>query len=238
LTAVYYDATIAVINREWPLQNKAKRDLTLLRLYLVRHGETAWNHENRAQGWSDIPLDAQGLRQAEALAAAFADLALEAVYASTLVRAIVTAERIAAPHGLEVRVDPDLREMNQGSLDGMKMIELRRNHAALLQDWADHPATFRMPGGETLSELQARTWTAIERIAGSHREGAVVVVSHNLAIVSMVCRVLGLPMDRFRRIRQDVAAINILEFGGSRDTCVVRLNDTSHLKLLQADGDI
>ena len=66
----------------------------------IRHGETAWNREGRLQGHLDLPLNAMGMRQAERLGAALAEHAIDAVYASDLARAAVTARHVAAPHGL------------------------------------------------------------------------------------------------------------------------------------------
>ncbi|HWP33955.1 MAG TPA: histidine phosphatase family protein, partial [Thermodesulfobacteriota bacterium] len=75
-----------------------------MRLFLIRHGETSWNRRQRCQGVSDVPLSAAGRWQAAALAAVLAEEPLVAVYASPLVRARATAEAIAAPHRLPVRL--------------------------------------------------------------------------------------------------------------------------------------
>ena len=194
-----------------------------MRIYLVRHGETVWNRENRTQGWSDIELNANGRRHAAAIGQALRDAALSAVYASSLARAIATYYRLA------VVSDPDLRELNQGTLDGLTIEELRREHAAFLKEWATRPGGLKLPGGESMAELQERAWGAIQRIAATHPEGSVAVVSHNLAIVTILCRMLGLDLDSFRRLRQDVAAINVLDFGGPLGAAAMRINDTAHL---------
>lgn len=200
-----------------------------MRIYLARHGETVWNRENRTQGWSDIELNANGRRHAAAIAQALQDVAPSAVYASSLSRAMATAQAIADYHKLEVAIDPDLRELNQGMLDGLTIEELRRDHGAFLKEWAVRPGGLRLPGGESMAEVQERAWGAIERIVAAHSEGTVAVVSHNLTIVSILCRMLGLDLDRFRRLRQDVAAINVLDFGGPLGAAVTRVNDTAHL---------
>lgn len=200
----------------------------MLRIYLTRHGETVWNRENRTQGWTDIALNASGRQHAGALSRALRDVPLDAVYASTLMRAIATAEAIAAPHRLPVATDPDLRELHQGTLDGLTGEELRREHADFLRLWRAGAAALQMPGGESMAELQERAWSAIERIVAQHPVGAVAVVSHNLTIVTILCRIFGLHLDDFRRLRQDVAAINILEFGPA-GPAAIRVNDAGHI---------
>src|SRR6185436_14234551 len=82
-----------------------------LRLFVVRHAQTDWNRERRYQGWQDSPLSEVGRGQAAAVARALQDGKLDAVYSSPLRRAVTTAEAIAAPHGLPVRVEEAFREI-------------------------------------------------------------------------------------------------------------------------------
>lgn len=204
------------------------------RVYLVRHGETVWNREKRTQGWTDIELNAHGRRQAEAIAQALHATPLRAVYASTLRRAIATAQAVAARHGLAVLTDPDLRELNQGAMDGLTTEEMLRDFAAVLDEWRICPGPLKLPEGESMAELQERAWTAVGRIVAGHPGEVVAVVSHNLAIITILSRLLGLDLNNFRRLRQDVAAINVLEFGPS-GPAIIRLNDVSHLSSLEAN---
>lgn len=200
-----------------------------MKLIMVRHGETVWNAEGRSQGFSDIELSETGRQQAELLAKSLANESLEAIYASDLQRALNTARAIARHHPLEVIADPDLRELDQGILEGLTSQELRENHGDYLRLWSASPATATMPGGESMAELQDRAWRAIRRLVDRHPEGTVVAVSHNLAILSILCKVLNLDLNDFRRLKQDVAAKSIVQFGprGMSLTC---MNDVSHLK--------
>ena len=85
-----------------------------------------------------------------------------------------------------------------------------------------------MPGGETLAEVQERAWAAVQRMRAAHPDGTVVAVSHNFVILTLVCRALELPLARFRRIRQSLAARTILDVG--EDTAaLLQLNDLAHL---------
>ena len=125
------------------------------RLLLVRHGETDGNAAGQAQGRRDVPLNATGRRQAAARAEALRADTLAAVVSSPSARCVETAGAIAAPHGLAVRTDPRLQELDQGTLDGLTMDEMRVEAADFLRHWrTDDPTDLRMPGGETLGEAQ------------------------------------------------------------------------------------
>lgn len=199
-----------------------------LRLFLVRHGETVWNAEDRCQGFSDIELNERGRQQAEALARVFASEPLAAVYSSTLGRSLETARLIAQPHHLKVEADERLKELNQGQFEGLTFQEIRANHSAFIRQWREHPAHLRMPGGETLAELQARAWSFMEEVRQRHQGGAILAVSHNLTILTILCKLLGMDLESFRRLRQDVGASTAIDFT-PLGPVLVRMNDTSHL---------
>ena len=94
-----------------------------LRIYLIRHGETDWNRLSRIQGREDVPLCAEGLEQARALAESFRGVKLSAVVTSPLMRAWKTADMIAEAAGAPVYVEPDLTERDFGSVSG-KVVDI------------------------------------------------------------------------------------------------------------------
>ena len=202
----------------------------MLTLILVRHGETHLNAERYLQGsGSDVGLSPLGREQAERVAQALKGEELDAVYSSPLKRALETARAIATPHGLEVKVAPDLREVDAGELEGISLDELSRNYSELWEDWRWGSGSLRMPGGENLDDLQERAWAALERIVAAHSETAIVVVGHTFTNLVLICRALGLPPGFFRKMRQGLAAINVLRHDaiGWR---LVSLNDRCHLE--------
>ena len=200
-------------------------------LYLIRHGETDWNIEQKCQGFSDTPLNATGRRQAEASARYLSDTRIEAIYSSTLRRAAEMAAIIAKYHDAAVHTNDALRELNQGDFEGLRLADLMEKHADFLQRWFLDPADLQIPGGESLRQMQTRAWSALEEIVEKHSDGTIVVVCHNLCNLSLLCRIMKLDQADFRRLHQDVAAINVVEFGGRwPHPVVLRLNDTSHLR--------
>ena len=195
---------------------------------MVRHGETRWNQENRVLGHTEIELNEKGRKQAERLALALKDETVAAIYSSPLRRARETADEIARFHGLEVVTDDGLKEVDAGELDGLTFQEMMERYGDFLQEWVKDEPSLKMPGGESIAELQGRAWPAVERIVGDHPDGVVILVSHAFAILSIICKAIGLSLSHFRRLRLSVASISILNFG-ERGTSLVLFNDTCHL---------
>lgn len=167
-------------------------------LILVRHGNTEWNGLRRAQGHADIALDDIGRAQAEAAADELAGLPVAAVYTSDLTRALDTARAIAQRHGLEVSVDPDLREIDQGEWTGLTTEEIKARWPEL---WGPARHYSARPGGESPDALQQRALGALRRIVAAHPEGTVVVVSHGGTIRTLSAAALGYEGPRAARIR-------------------------------------
>ena len=199
-----------------------------MRLILVRHGETEHNRGGITLGRFDAPLNERGLAQARAVATSFRR-APEAIYASPLKRALDTARMIGAEAGVAVAIDDGLIEMDVGEMEHLSGAELRERYPEFLRGWlSGDAADARMPGGETLAEVQVRAWDAIGRMRADHGEGEVVAVTHNFVILTLVCRALGLPLGEFRRLRQALAAKTVLDMRDGAAT-LLQLNDDAHL---------
>lgn len=199
-----------------------------MNLILIRHAETEWNRIGRCQGFTDVELCDSGKRQVEELVKSLRGKSISAVYSSDLKRAIDTARAIAQYHRLPVEFDPDLREMNQGELEGLTFVEIRERYAELLSAWVRNPETVRLPGGESLKELQERALRAIERIYKKHPEETVVVVSHNLTIITLLCRFMDVGLEEFRRFKIKATSKSIILFRNGHFSVEV-LNDVAHL---------
>ncbi|HET8895838.1 MAG TPA: histidine phosphatase family protein [Protaetiibacter sp.] len=142
-------------------------------LYLVRHGETAWNAARRIQGRTDIPLNDTGRQQARQAAELLARRRWHGVYASPLDRAHETASIIAERLGLDSVTDIDaLVERDYGEAEGMGFDEIE----------ALYPEGVRAPGQETRDEVAARVVPALLELAERHPGERLVIVSHGGAI--------------------------------------------------------
>ena len=199
------------------------------RIFLIRHGETLWNREQRCQGFSDIALSEKGLEQADRLAK-YLDRTgkLSAVYSSDLIRAKKTAEPIAKKQNLEVQTDPRLRDLNQGELEGKNISSMLGKYPELLEKWAKTPKEVIMPGGESLPQLQARAWTAFSEIVERHLGETLAIVGHNLCNITILSKILELDLNNFRRLKQFSASLNEFEIS-PQGSVILRLNDTHFL---------
>ncbi|MFQ6015694.1 MAG: MSMEG_4193 family putative phosphomutase [Anaerolineae bacterium] len=198
----------------------------MTKLLLIRHALNDWVGE-RLPGWTpNVHLNDEGRQQAEALAQRLASLEIEAIYTSPLERAVETAEIIAAAQGLTVQGREGVGEVRFGEWTGQALEDLKKTD--LWPAILTYPSGTRFPGGETVTEVQARAVAEIEAIRQAHPEGTVAVVSHGDVIKVVVAHYVGLHLDLFQRLAISPASLTILGFGemGPR---LLSLNDTSHI---------
>lgn len=196
-------------------------------VYLIRHGSVAGAETRRFIGHLDVPLSPLGEAEMERLAGRLATVPLGAVYASDLGRSRLSAEIIACPHGLTPRIDPALREMAMGRWEGLTADEINAREPEAFKEWMARLGEFPFPGGESVPDLVARAWPAFERIVGAHAGERVAIVAHGGTNRAILCRALGLPLDRLLVFGQDYAALSLLEWRKGRFVLHV-LNQTTH----------
>jgi broad specificity phosphatase PhoE len=142
------------------------------------------------------------VRQAEAVAANLSEKRISAVYSSGLLRARRTAQLISQPHGLPVRIEHAIRELDHGALEGLTFNEIKEQYPDFIQKWRTEPADLQVPGGERLSDVQQRALVGLQRIAGCHQQDDnVVVVSHNFPILGIICHITGTHLNNYRDFR-------------------------------------
>jgi broad specificity phosphatase PhoE len=203
----------------------------MLRLILIRHGETERNSQGKLQGGlSDLPLNERGREQARRLGLALSGEKLEAVYSSPLRRALATAEAICSYHPFEVRTMPALAELNMGTIDGLDRAQIIENHADFWRRWQEADYSVALPGGESVFELQRRAWGAAEDIRRRHLGGSVALVGHGIALQTIIATALDAPLSGFRRFSLAVASTSILHMADHRSS-LAKLNDTGHLDI-------
>jgi len=201
----------------------------LVRVVLVRHGETGWNKAHRIQGGgSDTPLNATGRRQKTLIARRLQTENLNAVYSSPLRRAVATAQAIADYHNLEVTVEPALREIDVGEYEGASVIEIGKHITEILTMGNRGETVPTMPGGESLHEVQARVWGRLQHLVKKHPDGTFAVVSHYFAILSVICTVLNMPVSQIGRFRMNPGTISTVAFDGAA-AYLLSFNDSGHL---------
>ncbi len=162
-------------------------------LLLLRHGETDWNAERRAQGHDGPGLNAAGIAQARAAAESLRGQPLAAIYSSDLERALDTAYIVAKALGLPVTPDPRLRERHNGLWQGRLFAEIDAEDPGRRARWWADPLDAAPPGGESLRQVLERISPALDDIAARHPAERVLVVTHGGAMGVLRCALRGLP---------------------------------------------
>ncbi|MGA1774766.1 MAG: MSMEG_4193 family putative phosphomutase [Nitriliruptoraceae bacterium] len=194
-------------------------------LVLLRHATTAATG-TRLGGWKPgVHLDAGGRDQAEAAARRLARLPVTAVYSSPLERTRETAAVVARTHGLRVRIDRDLGEVEYGDWTDRPLSRLRR--LAAWQVVQRTPSRMAFPGGGTIRGAQARAVDATERLAAAHPGGTLVLVSHADVIKAVVAHHLGMGLDLFQRLVVSPASSTTILLPEGGHPLLLALNDTS-----------
>lgn len=203
----------------------------MARLLVIRHGETAWNREQRFQGARDVPLNEKGRQQASLLAAYLGDKPLAAIYSSPLSRAVATAEAVAAYHSLTVRQAPGLSEINVGEWEGLNWEQIWAKWPQLGRQWHANPQLSPPPpGGEDYTVFQERSLAAMEAIAAAHTEtDYIAVVCHGGVIRAVLNHLLGLGWGTRGRYYSRNCSINRLRWQPAGPVIVDSINDVGYL---------
>ena len=201
------------------------------RVYLVRHGQTAWNVGEIFRGRADIPLDETGKHEVHLAGETLKDEALHAVYSSPLSRSMETAENIAKFHDISVTPLDAIIDISYGEWEGLGNQEVQQKYPDLHALWLTEPHKVLFPGGESLDEVRSRTMTALEDLLAEHQDENFALVAHRVPNKVICCALLGLDNSHFWRIQQDTASTNLFVYRNGQ-WIISYLNDTSYLKSL------
>ena len=204
----------------------------MVKIILVRHGETDWNREQVFRGRIDVPLNQTGVSQARAVRESLRDRKIDEVYASPLGRALETARMLARGSGSEVKEEEGFIDVDFGSWQGLSRRQVKDEHKDLYETWRARPEAVQFPGGESLEDVRRRSMEALAGIIKNHPGKTLAVVSHRVVNKVLLCTMLGLELSRFWYLRQDTCCINMLEYRDG-DYFLSLLNDTCHLRGVQ-----
>ncbi len=205
------------------------------RIYLIRHGESEWNHCGRYTGQQDISLSALGRRQAEQIALRLEGERIAAIYASALKRAHETVRPLARARGLPVRLEAGLAEIHHGDWEGLTTSEVVERFPGEYSQWQTEPHRVQMPAGESLDDVANRSCAVLERISSEQKERTTVLCSHDAVIRVLLLQALGLPLTHFWKWRLENASLSLIEsHGDGTEFRLALLNDTTHLRNFRA----
>jgi broad specificity phosphatase PhoE len=172
------------------------------RLVLLRHGRTAWNLEERAQGHADVPLDEVGHAQAAGAAPVLAKLRPVRLWSSDLTRAVQTAGYLSAATGLRVDQDPRLREYDLGERSGLTRVEFAQRFPTSYAAWLADDDTAPVPGEQTRAALADQMTPALRGCLDALQPGETgIVVLHGACAKVAVAVLLGWPLEMVATLR-------------------------------------
>jgi probable phosphoglycerate mutase len=188
-------------------------------LVVVRHGETEWSRERRHTGTTDLPLTAEGRRQADALVGLLAHRTFARVLCSPLQRAVETCRR--AGLATHAELCPDATEWDYGAYEGRRTSDIRDE----IPTWSVW--THEIIGGEQVDDVGARADRVIAAVRATDGDVALVAHAHFLRILA--ARWVGLEPRRGRSFALDPASVSVL--GYEREEPIIhRWNDTARVR--------
>ncbi len=199
----------------------------MLRLYMMRHGETVWNTERRYQGMTDIELSDTGIRQARCAAERFKNIDIDKIYCSPLKRAMATAKPIADEKKLDIIPEENFREICFGDWEGMTVSELTRKYGEEYMNFIKEPHKYGFPGEGTIDKVIERLKPSLDRII-KNESGNILIISHGGIIRLMIMYIMGLDNSWFTKMWINNTAISIIEIKDDR-RLMLTVNDSAHL---------
>ncbi|MBF8984488.1 histidine phosphatase family protein [Lutibacter sp. B2] len=201
----------------------------MTKLFLIRHGETTWNVESKAQGAKNIELSEVGRQQAAYLAERISKYKIDYIFSSDLDRAYETASIIGGKINKEVSQIGDLREMSFGKWEGLTQKQIKEVYKEHFIVWRNNPHKADIPDGERLIDVQNRALRAVNDVVDKHKGKNILIVSHGVTIKTIILGIMGIGLSDFYKITQNNTCINVIEY---RDygPVILRLNDTAHLE--------
>jgi len=200
----------------------------MIRLYLIRHGETDWNKARRFQGWTDIELSAEGAEQARLLSERFKKINIDEIYASPLKRAVATAMPIAKIQGIEVTTKENFKEINFGEWEGMTAPEISAKYGKEFDDFIVAPEKGVFPGDISFDKVTNRIKEGLEEVLNGKEDKSIAIVSHGGIIRLMIKYLMGFEGEWYNKTWIDNTSISLIEIR-KRGTLMRVLNDSSHL---------
>ena len=197
-------------------------------LILIRHGETDWNTEHRIQGHLDVPLNAVGLEQAEALGKRFNGVEVDVLISSDLCRAMQTAAPISAARELPVIGEARLRERNLGVLQGKTREEAQQSAPEAFEVFRSRVEGATLAEGESLAVFAGRVIELLTDLTQQYQGKRVVAVTHGGVLDIAYRHASGMPLAAPRKFPIHNASVNTFRANGSKLE-LVSWSDVSHL---------
>lgn len=202
----------------------------MTRFYLIRHGHTFWNQENRMQGQHETDLTPLGEMQAVALGKRLKDVTFDKVYSSPLRRCVKTTQLILGGRKIPVTYDDALKEILMGDWQGILIDELKEKFPEETDLFWNHPEKYQRPTCETYEEVRKRAGKFMEETAAENPGKNILVVTHGALLKTLYTYFKYQPIAEIAHAKHPLStAMAIVE---KRDGIwnVMSWNDTEHLE--------
>lgn len=200
------------------------------RLYLIRHGETAWNRERRYQGTTNIELAPEGHAQAKRLGKRFLNLPLDHIYASPLDRAMDTAKAVQSTKNVPLEPMEAFTEINFGKWEGHTVKELIDLYGQSYIDFEKNPFAHEVPGEGSFHNAKDRSVAGVKEIVAKHKNQSVAVVSHGGLLRVLLVGLLNLNEEMYHKTWLNNTSITIVDVYENGEIFLMTLNDAAHLE--------
>ena len=183
------------------------------RVYLLRHGQVKGYENFPVYGRTDVDLTEIGVLQMKQMAERLSLIEPKAIYSSDLKRSATGARLIARYHDVPLYFLPELREMDFGDWEGLTLSEIRHNFPEELQKREKDLINYKAPGeGESIADLSERIETVFERIRAEQKGNDIVIAAHGAVNRVILCKALGLDLDRMFNVHQGYGCLNIIDY--------------------------
>ncbi len=184
-----------------------------LKIYLLRHGETAYSQRGAYCGALDPELTKEGCQMAQAFATAYRAIPWTDVYVSPMKRTIATAQPLCDEIGQRMQIRDGLREIGYGAWEDKEQEDVRLHYEQDYIRWLTEPAWNPPTDGETAVQVASRALPVITEIESRYKSGNVLVVSHKATIRIILCSLMGIDIGRYRdRIDAPAASVSVVKF--------------------------
>lgn len=201
----------------------------MTKIYLIRHAEAEGNLYRRVHGWYNSLVTERGFLQIKALEQRFAEIPVDAVYASDLYRTQATARAVYVPKKLPLCIDPGLREVSVGVWEDLPWGLLGERYHQQLHYFDTSDPRWQVEGSETFEGARRRLTATLAKLAAAHDGQTIAVFSHGMAIRNALAALQGLSVAEGAQVGHcDNTGVSLLEYDGGKVN-VVFMNDNSHL---------
>lgn len=204
----------------------------MIRIYIIRHGETEWNKKESFRGTIDIPLNKNGLNEAKYLSLKLKDKNFTKIFSSPLKRAMQTAEEIAQYHNAEIEITPDLIDINFGKWQGLSLESVKKKFKNEFKIWINTPDKIKFENGECLEDVRRRISNFFEKTILKYKEGNLAFVSHRVINKVLILYLLNIDNCNFWKIKQDTASYTVFEKNNFGWVMILH-NDICHLNQIK-----